>query len=86
MGIQDLVGRLVAVAPSLIVLEATAGYELAVTAALASGGLPIIVVNPRHVRHFAKALGQLAKTDAIDAQTLACFAERVRPVPRLLPS
>lgn len=85
-GIQDLVGRLVAVAPSLIVLEATAGYELAVTAALAGGGLPIVVVNPRHVRHFAQALGQLAKTDAIDARTLACFAERVRPAPRLLPS
>ena len=85
-GIQDLVGRLVAVAPSLIVLEATAGYELAVTAALAGGGLPIVVVNPRHVRHFAQALGQLAKTDAIDARTLARFAERVRPAPRALPS
>ncbi len=85
-GIQELVSRVTALAPSLIVLEATGGYEMAVAAALASVGLPIIVVNPRHVRHFAKALGQLAKTDAIDARTLACFAERVRPGPRLLPS
>jgi len=85
-GIQELVSRLAALAPSLIVLEATGGYELAVTAARASVGLPIIVVNPRHVRHFAQALGQLAKTDAIDARTLAGFAQRVRPEPRLLPS
>ncbi len=77
-------GRLTALAPSLIVLEVTGGYEMAVTAALASVGLPIIVVNPRHVRHFAKALGQLAKTDAINARTMACFAERVRPGPQRL--
>lgn len=85
-GIEEVISRLVRLAPTLIVLEATGGFEAAVTAALASVGLPIIVVNPRQVRDFAKALGQLAKTDTIDARTLACFAERVRPAPRPLPT
>ena len=66
-------------------LEATGGYEAAVVAALATAGLPVVVANPRQVRNFAKATGQLAKTDAIDAQVLALFAERVRPMPRPLP-
>ena len=85
-GIQELVSRVVPLAPTLIVLEATGGFEAAVTAALGSVGLPIVVINPRQVRNFAKALGQLAKTDAIDARTLADFAERVRPAPRPLPT
>jgi transposase len=72
-------------APSLIVLEATGGFEHAVVAALAAAGLPVIVANPRQVRDFARATGQLAKTDAIDAEVLALFAERVRPEPRPLP-
>jgi transposase len=57
-----------------------------VVAALAAGGLPVVVANPRQVRDFARATGQLAKTDAIDPQVLALFAERVRPEPRPLPT
>jgi transposase len=84
-GIDALVEQLQACAPTLIVLEATGGYEAAVVAALATAGLPVVVANPRQVRDFARATGQLAKTDAIDAQMLALFAERVRPAPRPLP-
>jgi transposase len=84
-GIRGLVARCQALTPILIVLEATGGYEAALVAALATAGLPLVVVNPRQVRDFAKATGQLAKTDAIDAQVLALFAERVRPTPRPLP-
>jgi transposase len=84
-GIRTLVARCQALAPTLIVLEATGGYETAVVAALATAGLPVVVANPRQVRDLAKATGQLAKTDAIDAHVLALFAERVRPTPRPLP-
>ena len=84
-GVRTLVERLRSIAPTLIVLEATGGYELLGVAALAAAALPVVVVNPRQVRDFAKATGQLAKTDAIDAQVLALFAERVRPAPRALP-
>jgi transposase len=66
-------------------LEATGGYERAVVAALAMAGLPAVVANPRQVRDFAKATGQLAKTDDVDADLLALFADRVRPTPRPLP-
>lgn len=68
----------------LIVCEATGGYESALVVALAAAQLPIVVVNPRQVRDFAKATGKLAKPDAIDAEILALFAERVRPEPREL--
>jgi transposase len=84
-GIGELVARCQALAPTLIVCEATGGYEVALVAALATAQLPIVIANPRQVRDFAKATGQLAKTDAIDAQILALFAERVRPAPRPLP-
>ena len=84
-GLIALVARLQRVAPALIVLEATGGYQRAVVAALAAAGLPIAVVNPRQVRDFAKATGQLAKTDALDARALAHFAEAVRPTSRPLP-
>jgi len=84
-GIRDLVARCQTLGPALIVLEATGGYEAAVVAALATAGLPVVVANPRQVRDFAKATGQLAKTDALDAHILALFAERVRPAPRPLP-
>jgi transposase len=84
-GIAVLVPRLQAIAPQLIVLEATGSYQRAVVAALAAAGLPVAVVNPRHARDFAKATGQLAKTDALDARALAHFAEAVRPMPRPLP-
>lgn len=84
-GLTALVQHLHTVAPALIVLEATGGYETPVASALALAALPVAIVNPRQVRDFAKALGRLAKTDAIDAEVLACFAERVRPDPRPLP-
>lgn len=85
-GIAQLVARLAAAAPTLVVLEATGGRELPVTAALAAAGLAVAVVNPRQVRDFAKAVGQLAKTDALDARVLAHFAEVIRPAPRPLPA
>ncbi len=78
-GIADLVGVVQTAAPALIVVEATGGYELALVRALVEATLPVIVVNPRQVRDFAKATGQLAKTDALDAQVLALFAARVQP-------
>lgn len=84
-GVRMLVERFRREAPELIVLEATGGYELLCVAALAAVGLPVVVVNPRQVRDFAKATGQLAKTDRIDADILALFAERVRPAVRALP-
>jgi transposase len=83
-GIATLVARLQAEAPALIVLEATGGYEQAVVWALGSAGLPVVVVNPRQVRDFAKATGQLAKTDRLDAQVLAHFAATIRPTIRPL--
>jgi transposase len=84
-GMTDLVERLHALAPERIVLEATGGYEIVVAAALASVHLPVVIVNPRQVRDFARASGQLAKTDEIDAQVLARFAEAIKPEPRALP-
>jgi transposase len=83
--IAALVTQLQAVAPTLIVLEATRGYQRTVVSALAAAGLPVVVANPRQTRDFAKATGQLAKTDALDARVLAHFAEAVRPTPRPLP-
>lgn len=83
-GIRDLVAQLRALVPAQIVIEATGGYELAVVGALAAAGLPVVVVNPRAVRDFARATGQLAKTDQLDAGILARFAEQVRPAIRPL--
>lgn len=85
-GFATLITRLAARAAQLIVLEATGGYEVPVAAALASAGLPVVVVNPRQVRAFARATGQLAKTDTLDARLLALFAETVRPAVRALPA
>jgi transposase len=84
-GRAALVAVLRPLAPALVVLEATGGLQAALAAALGVAGLPTAVVNPRQVRDFARALGRLAKTDALDADTLALFAERVRPEPRPLP-
>lgn len=84
-GIKQLVKRLAALQPELIVLEASGGYEFLVTAALAEAQLPVALVNPQAVRKFAGATGKLAKTDKIDAQVLAHFAEALRPEPRPLP-
>jgi transposase len=85
LGITSLVARLQAVQPTLVVLEATGGLEVPVIGALAEAGLPVVVVHPRHARELAKATGRLAKTDPLDAQGLAHFAEAVRPTPRPLP-
>src|SRR6266436_3255322 len=74
-----LIAELIALRPALIVLEASGGLERAVVAALHAAGLPVVVVNPRQVRDFAKALGQLAKTDRLDARVLAHFAAALKP-------
>lgn len=79
-----LIEQVRVVQPRVVVLEATGGYERGVVAALAAAGLPVVVVNPRQVRDFAKATGRLAKTDVLDAQVLAHFAEAVQPEPRPL--
>lgn len=84
-GINAIVTHLEELDPALVVLEPTGGLELPLTAALATAGLPVAVVNPRQVRDFAKATGRLAKTDRLDAQVLAHFAHAVRPTPRPLP-
>jgi len=78
-GMQELVQRLREFQVALIVLEASGGLERRAVAALAGAGLPVVAVNPRQVRDFAKATGKLAKTDTIDAAVLALFAERIRP-------
>ena len=80
-GLEQLVARLqaLAAAPARVVLEATGGLELELVAALAAAALPVVVVNPRQTRDFARATGTLAKTDALDAAVLAHFAEAVRP-------
>jgi transposase len=77
--------RLKALRPDIVVIEATGGYERAVVGELAAAGLPVVVVNPRQVRDYARAIGRLAKTDAIDALVLAQFGAAVRPEIRPLP-
>ncbi len=84
-GLAALVARLGALAPYLVVLEATGGFEQTVAAALVAAAIPLAVVNPRQIRDFARATGKLAKTDALDAAAIALFAERVRPEPRPVP-
>ena len=84
-GFAQILARLNAAPPTLVVLEATGGLEIPITGILAAAGVPVAVVNPRQVRDFAKAAGKLAKTDALDAQSLAHFAEVMRPEPRPLP-
>jgi len=85
-GISTMVSLLEEVTPTLIVLEATGGYENAAVAALAAAALPVVVVNPRQARDFAKSTGLLEKTDKIDCMALALFAERVQPEIRALKS
>jgi transposase len=86
VGIRAIVKRLRKLAPTLIVLEATAGMEANVAAAIAAAGMAVAVVNPRQVRSFARAIGTLAKTDSIDAAVLSHFAEAVKPPVRALPT
>jgi len=84
-GIERLVHRLREFDCELALMEATGGYETQAATALAAAGLRVAVVNPRQVRHFAKALNKLAKTDRIDARVLAEFAHSVNPQVRPLP-
>jgi len=84
-GFDQLVALLRPLAPALIVLEASGGYQRRLVAALALAGLPVAVVNPARTREFARALGRLAKTDEVDAAVLAEFADRIRPPARPLP-
>lgn len=84
VGLRELLTWVHARSPSLIVLEATGGYEVVVAATLGSAGLPVAVVNPRQIRDFARATGQLAKTDALDSAVIAHFAEAVQPPVRPL--
>ncbi|NBJ13932.1 IS110 family RNA-guided transposase, partial [Microvirga arsenatis] len=83
-GLDDLISRLIEVPVAPVVLEATGGFETTVAPALAGAGLPLCVVNPRLIRDFARAMGRLAKTDALDAEAIALFAERIRPEARPL--
>ncbi|HTB37620.1 MAG TPA: IS110 family transposase [Reyranella sp.] len=83
-GIEELAKRLSAMTPTLVVLEASGGFETIVAAGLAAAGLPVAVVNPRQIRDFARATARLAKTDTLDAAVIAHFAEAVKPPPRPL--
>jgi transposase len=84
-GFAALVAKLAPLKPKLIVMEATGGYQAPAVAALSVAGLSVAVVNPRQVRDFGRATGQLAKTDVLDADVIARFAEALRPEPRVLP-
>lgn len=84
-GLAALVESLRPLAPAVVAVEATGGFETIVAAALAGAGLPLVVVNPAQVRHYAQALGRRAKTDPIDAAVIARFVEATRPEPRPLP-
>lgn len=84
-GLEQLVARLAGLSPQTIAVEATGGFETTTAAALAAAGLPVVIVNPAQVRHYARALGRLAKTDRIDAEIIARFAAAVRPEVRPLP-
>lgn len=83
-GIMTIVAMMMDLGPSLIVVEASGGWEIALVAALAADGLPVAVINPTRVRYFAKATGQYAKTDQLDARLLARFAATIRPEVRPL--
>jgi transposase len=84
-GLEELVDRLRLVSPALIAIEATGGFETIAAAAIAGAALPLVIINPAQVRHFAQAVGKRAKTDPIDAEVIARFAEAVKPEPRPLP-
>jgi transposase len=84
-GLELLAAQLTKLSPHIIALEATGGFETVAAAALAAAGLPVVIVNPAQIRAFAKAIGQRAKTDPIDAAVIAHFAEATKPEPRPLP-
>ena len=83
-GVQRLIDNLVTLSPSVIVIEATGGYETLVASLLATAQLPVVVINPRHIGSFAKAIGILAKTDRIDCLVLAQYGKSIKPQPRPL--
>jgi len=85
VGLADLARRVAILSPLVVALEATGGYEVVVAATLAAAALPVVVINPRQVRQFARATGRLAKTDTLNAQTIAPFAAAVRPPVRAIP-
>jgi transposase len=85
VGLEQLAARLRELSPHVVALEATGGFETLAAAALAAAQLPVVVVNPAQIRAFAKAIGQRAKTDPIDAAVIAHFAEATKPEPRPLP-
>ena len=84
-GLAKLVSKMKKLIPCLIVMESTGSYELAVASELHSQGFPVAVVNPRHIRDFARSVGILAKTDVLDAKVIARYAAQVQPTPRALP-
>ena len=84
-GLAELVTRLGAIRRTLIVLRATGGLETVVVSALGTAGLPVLAINPRQIRDFARATGRLAKTDRLDAGVIALFAARIRPALRPAP-
>jgi len=84
-GVAEVVRRVRDLGPQLVAMEATGGYEIRLAAALGSAGLPVVVVNPRQIRDYARATGQIAKTDRLDARVIAAFAGAVRPAVRPLP-
>lgn len=85
-GISKLISWLLEIKPNLVVLEATGGLELACVAEMMQAGLPVAVINPGRVRGFARSIGQLAKTDKLDAMVIAHFAQATRPMPRKAPT
>jgi len=85
-GIRKTVRRMVAIQPTLVVMEATGGLEKTLARALATAGIAVAVINPRQIRDFARSLGKLAKTDSIDAEIIALYAEKIRPEPRGFPN
>lgn len=84
--LAELVGELTALAPQLVVLEATGGLERPLVRTLSDAGWPVVVANPRLVHHFARATGRLAKTERLDAELLACYAATLQPTPRPQPT
>jgi len=83
-GLAALAQRLLKLAPQIVLLEATGGYEIPAAYALYEAGLPVVIINPKVVRHFAKSTGRLAKTDKLDAQVLAHYAQAIQPPVRPL--
>lgn len=84
-GIRRIVRRMLAIHATLVAMEATGGIEKALARALTDAGIPVAVINPRQMRDFARSTGKLAKTDSIDAEIIALYAERIRPEPRGMP-